>query len=109
MTLNEIIEKLDKSKIIEEREVTDSYGEFVIANKDMKEWDKLLVEILGPAKKEASANPDKEDSQLTKAYGGIFSGQTLFKKDFEGHTIIAMLWPWGNDMYTTLKIVTLGG
>ena len=37
----------------------------------------------------------------------VKAGQTLFKKDFEGHSIIAMFWPWQDQAHTTLKIALL--
>ncbi len=102
-TLKEIVEKAKPLEAYEQRSLSDEYLEFVIYNKDIEQWTKLLVAILGPAVKPAGAKPTKEQLKLTEDYGGVFENQTLFKKEFDGVTVVAMFWPWQDHTYTTLK------
>ena len=103
MRLKEIIEKSAGLDIYEQRSVGDEYVEFVVYNKEIDKWKEILVDILGPALKPAGAKPTEADLNLTKDYGGIFENQTLFKKEFDGAIVLAMLGPWQDKTHTTLK------
>ncbi len=70
----------------------------------MPELEKIFTGFFGPATKPAPEKPSKEDAMLTEKYGGICAGQTLFKKDEPGFTVIAMFWPWQSEPYTTVKV-----
>lgn len=87
--------------------MTDEYVELVFYNKKLREWDKIFSNILGPAKKPAGVKPSQDDLHLTKDYGGIWVNQTLFTKEFDDFTVIAMYWPWQDHVYTTLKMAHL--
>ncbi len=107
MTLKEIVEKFKELNVYEQRSVSDEYVELVFYSKEIDKWNKALVDILGPALKPAGVEPTKDDQDLTEDYGGIFGNQTLFKKEFDGVTVLAMFWPWQNGTYTTLKAALL--
>ncbi|MBN3039030.1 MAG: hypothetical protein JW869_06415 [Candidatus Omnitrophica bacterium] len=107
MTVKNIIEKCNSLDISEQRSVSEDYCELVFFNKELEEWNNILTEILGPAKKPPGMDPTQEDDALTEEYGGIFTNQTLFKKDFDDCTIIAMIWPWQDGTHTTLKLAYL--
>ena len=105
--IKEIAKKISSLDIYEKRGITDDYCEFVFFTKDTALWEKALTGILGPAVKPPKAKPTKEDELLTKEHGGIYSNQTLFKKLFGGLTVIAMFWPWQDDIHTTLKVAVI--
>ena len=105
--LKEIIEKCSRLKVDESRSVAEDYAELVFFNKEISEWNKILVDALGPAIKPAGTEPTEEDLRLTEDYGGIHDSQTLFKKEFDGFTVIAMFWPWQDNEHTTLKMAAL--
>ncbi|MFA5087968.1 MAG: hypothetical protein WC552_02905 [Candidatus Omnitrophota bacterium] len=107
MTLQEIIDRQKTPAIYEKRNITDDYGEIVFYSKDRDEWHKLFAEILGPAIKPEGAYPTPVHLDMTKNYGGIRSDQTLFKKEYEDSTVIAMFWPWQDGVCTTLKMIFL--
>ena len=107
MKLSDIIGRFNDLKIHADRVATDDYYEIVFYSKDTAVWDKAITDALGPAVKPSKIKPTKEDLRITDAYGGIQAGQTLFKKDFEGHSIIAMFWPWQDQAHTTLKMALL--
>ena len=107
MTLREIIEECSTLSVCEERCITDEYGELVFYNREIDEWNKILADMFGPAIKPAGVEPTKGDLLLTEDYGGIWADQTLFQKDFDDVTVIAMFWPWKDDIHTTLKMALL--
>ena len=105
--LKKIIEKCDALKIEARRSIADDYCELVFYTKDTDQWNKTLTDIFGPAMKPAKTKPTPDTRSLTKDHGGIYYNQTLFKKEFDGTTIIAMFWPWQDGVHTTLKAATL--
>jgi|TARA_B100000315_G_C14475255_1_gene540295 hypothetical protein len=102
--LKEILKKCNELNVYEERAADNNYFELVFYTKEADQWNKLFDEILGPVAKPSGKKPTPADLELTKEYGGIFDNQTLFKKDFEEGTIIAMFWPWQDAVRTTLKV-----
>ena len=107
MKLKEIIKKCGTLRIYEERCVTDEFYEIVFSNEDTDEWNKRFADILGHAIKPAGIQPTKDDQYLTKDYGGIWLEQTLFRREFDDGTVIAMFWPWQDGIHTTLKMALL--
>jgi len=105
MELKEIIEKCKTLNIYEERFVADDYYEIVFYTRDSDQWIKLFTEILGSTVKPAGAAPNKEDIKITQKYGGLRNIQTLFKKQVGNTIILAMFWPWQDEVRTTLKLV----
>ena len=104
MLLKEIVEKCSGLGIYEKRNITNDYVELVFYNKEQDEWNRIFTDILGSAIKPTGLEPTEDDLRLAKDYGGIRINQTLFKKEFDGVTIIAMFWPWQDGMHTTLKM-----
>ena len=107
MTLRDIIERCRALRVEEERQNGDTYSELVFYKEDMQEWHSIFSDILGPATKPAGVKPTKDHLRLTEDFGGIWPGQTLFKKEFDHVIIIAMFWPWGDDIHVTLKMARL--
>lgn len=107
MTLKEIVERCSGLGVYEQRSITDEYGELVFYNKEIDQWNMVFSDILGPAVKPQGAKPTKDDLRLTKNYGGIRAEQTLFKKEIDGFPVIAMFWPWQDEVHTTLKLAVL--
>lgn len=105
--LKKIIEACGTLKIQEKRCISDTYCELVFYSKDTDEWNKKFDEAFGRAKKPAGEKITKEDLRLTEHYGGIRDDQTLYKKEFENTTLIAMFWPWQDGLHTTLKMAVL--
>jgi len=107
MSLKEIIAKCASLKVEEQRSLEEDYAELVLLTEDTDAWIKALSEDLGAPTKPAGTEPTGEDLEATGNYGGIFANQTLFKKELNGKTILAMLWPWQDKTHTTLKMVLL--
>ncbi|MBW2056458.1 MAG: hypothetical protein JRJ26_03070 [Deltaproteobacteria bacterium] len=107
MTLKEIVGRCNLSSVYEIRHVTEDYGEVVFYNRDMEEWNTVFLDSLGPPIKPACVEPSEDQRRLAEAYGGIWKNQTLFKREFDGFTLIAMYWPWQDQVHTTVKIARL--
>lgn len=108
MTLKEVMDKFVGLNITETRTITDNYCEVVFCTKDTAQWEKILAETLGPAIKPPKTKPGKDELRMAEYYGGIRNGQTLFRKDFDDISIIALLWPWQDNTCTTLKLAIPG-
>jgi hypothetical protein len=107
MMLREIIERCSLLEVEERRHQAETYNELVFFNKEIDEWHRIFSEVLGPPAKPAGEKPTREQVRLTKEYGGILMGQTLFVREFDDVTVIAMFWPWGDGKHTTLKMILL--
>ncbi len=107
MGLKEVIEKCKTLDIYEERAVAGDYYEIVFFTKDTEKWQGLCESILGKAVKPAGTEPSSEDIKLTQKYGGIRSNQTLFKKQTDSMIIVAMFWPWQDEVRTTVKVAVI--
>ena len=107
MTLQEILGQCGGLGVYEKREASDDYSEVVFFSKEKDAWDKILADLLGPAIKPTGAKPTKEDLSITDDFGGIYNDQTLFKKEQDDATILAMFWPWQDTVHTTLKLILL--
>jgi hypothetical protein len=107
MRPKEIIERCGMLGIYEQRRIEDDYIEIVFYNREADEWNKVFIDIFGPPIKPAGVKSTEEYLRLTEAYGGIYTNQTMYKKDFGEYIVIVMLWPWQDDIHTTLKIALL--
>jgi len=105
MKLQDITSKYQELNIYEERNRSDDYEELVFYKKEIDEWERIFTDMLGPAKKPAGSKPTKEDKKITEDHGGIQQGQTLFMKELEDATILAMFWPWSDNTYCTLRVM----
>jgi len=104
VTISEILEKCGHLKVEEKRVSSSGYSEQVIFADEIDQWNKVLTGILGAAVKPAGQKTTPQYFVLTVNFGGIFDDQTLFYKNFENKSIIAMFWPWKNKIHATLKI-----
>lgn len=104
MTLTDLTQKTAGLKVREVRENRDDYQEKVIFNSDMKKWEAVLKELLGPPVKPAGVAPSGSDLVLCQIYGSIMDNQILYRKSFGDVTVLAMFWPWNDGAHTTLKI-----
>ncbi len=102
--LERIEKKLGELAVSKQRKRTDNYSELVFFNKDLKKWDRALTGILGPPMKSKWKKPDENLTVITRGFGGIRVGQTLYFKEFEDCKVLAMFWPWKDKTHTTLKL-----
>jgi hypothetical protein len=103
-TLKEILKNCIDLAVVQERARRDQYVELVFPTKETDQWAAKIQESLGEASKPPGQSATKEQEKITKDFGGIQKGQTLFCKSRDEEYIIAMFWPWGNGEHTTLKL-----
>jgi len=89
------------------RRNSDEFCELVFYNKDADEWNKIFADMLGHPIKPPGKDPTEGDQHLTRDYGGTWVDQTVFTKQFDDVTVIAMFWPWQDGVHTTLKMALL--
>lgn len=104
MRLADVIKNHDQLNVAETRNSQDDYWEIVLYNQDLPGWTAHLAESLGTAAKPAGQKPSRHDLRITEPWGQIRADQTLFIKNFEKNSVIAMFWPWQDNNHTTLKI-----
>lgn len=104
VTATEIFEKFNGLGVFEKRFLNDDYGEVVFFHKDLDQWSRILSELMGPPAKPAGQKTKDEHLKLSMKYGGVNDNQTLFQKDLGETILLALLWPWNNGTYITLKL-----
>lgn len=103
--LTVLLDEAKDLKIVEKRCSTDEYAEIVIDNAELPQWETILAAHMGEPASPVGARPKDDELALTKEYGGIWKDQVLYKRlNDDGSIIIAILRPWGNALFTTLKI-----
>jgi len=105
MDLEKIIEVCKDFDISEKRYSSEEYYEVVFFAKDVNEWIDALSSQLGTPEKPAGTAPSKDHFEITEPYGGIRREQTLFCKGIDEGQIVAMFWPWTDDVHITLRMV----
>ncbi len=105
ISIKDMINSYGNLEIFEQRCISDEYAEIIFLKKDVDKWTEVLADLLGSAVKPAGVKPTEEDLQFTEHHGGIRINQTQYRKDFNGVTVIAMLWPWQDDVHITLKMI----
>ncbi|MBF0494907.1 MAG: hypothetical protein HQL28_07270 [Candidatus Omnitrophica bacterium] len=104
ISLKDIVSKFTGAGIGEKRAMEDNYSEFVLLSLEKEKWEPVMESVFGPAAKPRGSRLTKEDAELTKEFGGLWPDQTLYKKEEDGQTVIAMLWPWQDQKHVTVKL-----
>jgi len=104
MLPEQILEKCELLEIKRKKKIKPDYVELVFYARDTAEWMTLLTGIFGKAVKPKWQKPTGRDRKCTKKFGGIRPNQTLFIKDFNNYTVLAMIWPWKDKTLSSLKI-----
>ncbi len=100
-------QKFESLTISKQRKSTPAYKEIVFFNKDIKKWKKVLSGSLGAPVNASWSSPDKNIQKMTRKFGGIRNGQTLYLKEHNEGWIMAMIWPWKDKKHSTLKLVSI--
>ena len=115
MKLETLVGKELCDSIFESRIDTGIYEEVVILSKDLSAWNANFTEKLGPpliSTEEieiVGSSEDVKSSEINVAlesadsFGGISEGQTLYHGIYESNVILIMIWPWQNNINTTIK------
>lgn len=104
MSIKNILEQCSELSIYEKRKLGDDYIEIVIFKADLLKWCQQFDKILGEATKPESSSPTDEDVAVTEEYGGVFDNQILYHHPFEEENVVILIWPWQDNVHTTVKI-----
>lgn len=101
------IEKIVKKCTFREiRKQSDHHFEGVVETETVPALHKQLTEYFGSPCKPKDEKPSRRANKIAAPYGGIRKGQTMYlvaSASGQGYDL-AMLWPWGDGLATTLKI-----
>lgn len=92
-------------KFNEIRSNTPEYFEGVIHRDTLGQLTGCLEKYFGSALKPADQAPSSEAKKAAEPYGGIWKGQTLYYCRSGQTADCAMLWPWGDGILITLKLI----
>jgi len=90
--------------ILETRPGNPIYFEVVFPLHEYADWRALMLDVFGPPAKDAGTRPTAQHTAVTRLFGGIYTGQTLFLKEFDETKMLAMFWPWQRQANVTLKV-----
>lgn len=65
----------------------------------------LFDVFFGPPTFPSKNKLSPEISKSIDEFGGIMPGQTLYYWSKDDDVVFAMLWPWNNGQYTTIKLL----
>lgn len=102
--LTQLDKKFNSLTIFKHRKASDTYREIVFFNKDAKKWNRILSGKLGAPVKPKWNRHDKSIDRLTRKFGGVRKGQTIYMKEYDDCSVIAMIWPWKDKQHSTLKL-----
>ena len=105
MTFEELLREVRKIKCEENREQTDDYHEVVVANVRLDAVTNLLKSYFGLPFKPEGQPPSAQADTYSESYGGVQTGQTLYVHANGKGVELAILWPWGSGLSTTVKII----
>jgi hypothetical protein len=101
----ELLEQCRHLDVAERRMLEKDYVEVVFYKKDLSDWEKVFASYLGAPAKPPGNRSSLYDRHVTRQSGGIETNQTLYRKEFDSQSLIAMFWPWGDDEHVTLKML----
>lgn len=105
MTFEELLQRIQEVPCAEKRTSQPDYLEVVFAQTNMPQVHSALAACFGPPLKPEGKAPSAEATQHSKNYGGVQSNQVLYyRKSLTGDEM-ALLWPWGNGLSVTLKMI----
>jgi len=102
--VKDVLKAIEALPIDEKRTMQSEYLELVFMVGHLPQWETQLATVLGEAVKPKGKKPTKEDEAATGSHGGIGQDQTLFRKDQNGVSCVAMLWPRRDGEHITLKV-----
>ena len=106
MTFQELLGEAKKLDCVEARAQLEHYCEIVVAKDALPPAEALLCAYFGAPLKPKDVAPTAEISAQTRVYGGVQVNQTMYFRAGSNGGEFAFLWPWGNGLSITVKIMT---
>ena len=104
MNFSELIQETQTLPLEEVRKNTFGYFECVITVDHEKGLYPILEKFFGPPFKPKNTSPSAQAKKISYDYGGIEKHQVLYYVQKDGITSCAMIWPWNNGQFATLKV-----
>ena len=105
MSFQKLLAAIQMLKLVEKRTEAADYLEVVVERDHLKPLSEALAAYFGVPLKPEGLAPSGKANQLAQAYGGIRADQTMYYRQSPEHDEFAFLWPWGNGVRVTLKII----
>jgi hypothetical protein len=105
MTFQDFLAEMQTVKVEESRVRTEDYFEAVVSKAGLASLHKVLTSYFGPPLKPEGHPPCGKASRHAKPYGGIRKEQTMYFRQAEDFVEYAFLWPWGNGVRVTIKVI----
>lgn len=105
MTFQELLGEAKKLDCLEARAQLENYFEIVVAKDALAPAEGLLGAYFGEPLKPKGVLPTAEMSVRVRAYGGVQENQTMYFREGGSGGEFAFLWPWGNGLSITVKIL----
>ena len=105
MTFQDFLAEIQTLQIVELRAQKEEYFEAVISKADLGPLHKILTTYFGPPLKPEGQLPSGEANRRAESYGGIRKDQTMYFRQDGDHSECAFLWPWGNGIRITVKVI----
>lgn len=105
MQFNEIRKELE-GVVFDNLRIDDhNYFEAVIVKNELTKLTASLERLFGSPARPSQNRLLLQAQEITKDFGGIRPGQTLYFWNQGEDTVFAMLWPWEDGYRTTVKII----
>jgi hypothetical protein len=105
MGLRELIDSIKKVKVMELRNDKDDFFEAVVMRRKLIGLSTAFKECFGAPVWPLDKRLPLQLIRKINKHGGIREGQTLYVRRNAKHTVVAMLWPWQDNIHTTVKII----
>ena len=104
MTFEELLKQIKKLPIAELRFDFPSSIEAVVRSNVTEQLQQLLNSFFGQPIKPADKAVPRELAERLEEFGGLRANQTAYCVERDGFFYYAMLWPWSDRTFITVKI-----
>jgi hypothetical protein len=105
MIFDELLSEVKKIKCEEQRISNENHLEVVVAKAELVLFNNILDSYFGKPLKPGGKGPSSDDNRIADPYGGIHKNQTLYLKKNDDFSEIVLLWPWGDGVSVTVKMI----
>ena len=105
MSYEEMIAGLKNLPREEKRADLPDYLELVFSRDGLLAASAVLEDYFGEPFKKTGEKPSDAAILYTANCCGIQAQQTLYVDEAEGNLVLAMIWPWGNGLAATVKVI----
>ena len=106
MIFDELKENLKKLNCEIKSNAVAFYFEVVFTEGQRADVERCLSDYFGAPLKAANQPPTLQSDACSGRYGGAKTNQTVYmKKDTEGVSEVALIWPWNAGGRNTLKLI----